>query len=140
MRIRQKTFAVGVALLTSVCAAFAATTPEPFTDSPEPVTVKIIAMNEYHGNKAHPAGTTTAPDTTDPTKTVKVPTGGIAFAATLVQQLKAENPLNATVQAGDLIGASPLSSALFHEEPAIETLNLLGIDFAAVGNHEFDKG
>jgi 5'-nucleotidase len=44
------------------------------------------------------------------------------------------------VSAGDLIGASPLLSALFHDEPTIEAMNLLGLDFNAVGNHEFDEG
>jgi 5'-nucleotidase len=44
------------------------------------------------------------------------------------------------VSAGDLIGASPLLSALFHDEPTIEAFNLIGLDFNAVGNHEFDEG
>jgi 5'-nucleotidase len=44
------------------------------------------------------------------------------------------------VSAGDLIGASPLLSALFHDEPTIEAMNLLGLDINAVGNHEFDEG
>jgi 5'-nucleotidase len=44
------------------------------------------------------------------------------------------------VSAGDLIGASPLISALFHDEPTIEAMNLIGLDIAGVGNHEFDEG
>ena len=39
-----------------------------------------------------------------------------------------------------MIGASPLTSALFLDEPTIEAVNAMGIDFNAVGNHEFDKG
>ena len=54
--------------------------------------------------------------------------------------MKAQNPLNVVVGAGDFIGASPLISALFFDEPAIETLNKIGVEFNAVGNHEFDKG
>ena len=45
-----------------------------------------------------------------------------------------------TVSAGDLIGASPLLSALFHDEPTVEAMNSLGLDLNAVGNHEFDEG
>ena len=45
-----------------------------------------------------------------------------------------------TVAAGDLIGATPLLSAAFHDEPAIEALGLAGLDYASVGNHEFDEG
>ena len=39
-----------------------------------------------------------------------------------------------------MIGASPLVSALFHDEPTIEALNSIGIDVTGVGNHEFDEG
>ena len=42
--------------------------------------------------------------------------------------------------AGDLIGASPLLSALFHDEPTIESLSAMGLEITAVGNHEFDEG
>ena len=42
--------------------------------------------------------------------------------------------------AGDLIGATPLVSALFHDEPSIEAFNLMGLDYNGVGNHEFDEG
>ena len=42
--------------------------------------------------------------------------------------------------AGDLIGASPLLSAAFHDEPTIETMNAIGLDVSSVGNHEFDEG
>lgn len=44
------------------------------------------------------------------------------------------------MSAGDLIGTSPLISALFHDEPTIEAMNLLGLDINAVGDHEFDEG
>jgi 5'-nucleotidase len=57
-----------------------------------------------------------------------------------VAKLKAQNPLNVVVGAGDFIGASPLISALFNDEPAVEVMNRIGLDFNAVGNHEFDKG
>ena len=40
-----------------------------------------------------------------------------------------------TVGSGDLIGASPLLSGLFHDEPAIEALNEIGLDVSGVGNH-----
>ena len=54
--------------------------------------------------------------------------------------MKADNPKTVVVSAGDMIGATPLLSALFHDEPAIETFNEIGLDFNAVGNHEFDEG
>jgi 5'-nucleotidase len=57
-----------------------------------------------------------------------------------VQQLRAKNPNHIFVAAGDLIGATPLLSALFKDEPTIESLSLMGLEASAVGNHEFDKG
>jgi 5'-nucleotidase len=45
-----------------------------------------------------------------------------------------------TVSAGDTIGASPLISAHYLDEPTIAAMNALGLEFNSVGNHEFDKG
>lgn len=57
-----------------------------------------------------------------------------------MKQLRATNPNTIVVSAGDLIGASPLVSALFHDEPTVEVMNKIGLDYNAVGNHEFDDG
>ena len=56
------------------------------------------------------------------------------------RHLRAKNTNTFTVGAGDMIGASPLISALFHDEPTIEALNSIGFDDVGVGNHEFDEG
>ena len=92
------------------------------------VTVKIIAFNDFHGNLQSP-GTF-----------IGVPAGSADVLAGYVAQLKSQNPYNVTVHAGDMSGASPLISAFFYDEGAIETMNRLGVDFASVGNHEFDLG
>jgi 5'-nucleotidase len=54
--------------------------------------------------------------------------------------LRAMNPNNAVVSSGDMIGATPLISALFLDEPTIEAMNTIGVAFNSVGNHEFDRG
>ena len=59
---------------------------------------------------------------------------------THLSALAARNPNTLIVSAGDSIGASPLLSGMFHDEPTIEALNLMGLDVASVGNHEFDNG
>ena len=69
-----------------------------------------------------------------------MPVGGAEYIAAHVNKLKAQNPNHAVVGAGDMIGATPLISSLFHDEPSVETLNRIGLEFNAVGNHEFDKG
>ena len=74
------------------------------------------------------------------TRRTAVPSGGVDILAGYVADLKSKNPNNVVVSAGDLIGASPLISALFHDEGTIEAMNRLGLEFNAVGNHEFDEG
>jgi 5'-nucleotidase len=67
--------------------------------------------------------------------------GGAAYLARALEERQARYGANqATLLAGDNIGASPLANGLFHEEPITIASNLMNVDFASVGNHEFDKG
>ena len=108
-----------------------------------PVDVRILAINDFHGYlRPSPAGIRIA-DPDDKTKKMMVAAGGSETMATLVKQLRAQatNPKNTIfVAAGDLIGASPFLSAMFHDEPTIESLSMMGLEIASVGNHEFDEG
>jgi 5'-nucleotidase len=103
------------------------------------VPIQLLAFNDFHGNLKPPAGSS-GRITTGPLPTDVVDAGGSEFFATHIKKLKAENPNTLVVAAGDIIGASPLMSSLFHDEPAIESMNALGLDVATVGNHEFDEG
>ena len=105
--------------------------------SREPFTVKLIAFNDYHGHLQSP-GTLGANALVQAAQRPAV--GGADMLAGYVTALKARNPLNVVVGAGDFIGATPLISSLFFDEPSVETLNRIGVEFTAVGNHEFDKG
>ena len=96
------------------------------------VAVQILALNDFHGNLLPPSGSSGRVGTVD--------AGGVEYLATHINNLRALNPNTVVVSAGDMIGASPLLSALFHDEPTIEAFNLIGLDFNAVGNHEFDEG
>ncbi len=102
-----------------------------------PFTVKIIGFNDYHGNLQSPG--TFGVNTSVPAAS-RPAVGGAEFIAGHVAKLKAQNTNNVVVGAGDFIGATPLISSLFHDEPSIETLNRIGLEFNAVGNHEFDRG
>ncbi|WCT74257.1 bifunctional metallophosphatase/5'-nucleotidase [Sphingomonas naphthae] len=106
--------------------------------APGSVAVKLIALNDFHGALEPPKKSIAAPARAG--GTVEVPAGGVAYLASAVASLKAANPNNAVVAAGDMISASPLISALFLDEPAIEAMNRVGLDYSALGNHEFDKG
>ncbi len=123
--------AAAALLCTSSLSSQAQTTPR------APITVKVVGFNDYHGNLQTPG--TFGVNTTIPTAQ-RPAVGGAEYIAAYVARMKAQNPLNVVVGAGDFIGASPLISALFFDESSVETLNHIGVEFNAVGNHEFDKG
>jgi 5'-nucleotidase len=123
-------------------------------DAAASVRVRILAINDFHGNLEAPAGTNgyLLAKASDPALvgagatiksgpgTVAVKAGGAAVLAAHVKALRAEVPNSVLVSAGDLSGASPLVSGIFHDEPSILVMNALGLDFNGVGNHEFDHG
>lgn len=120
------------------------------------VQVQLLAINDFHGNLeapgggggalvAHPndpslAGRDAGPIGDAGNGEITVRAGGAAFLATSIKSLRSGNPNTVVVSAGDLSGASPLLSSLFHDEPSILAMNALGLDFNAVGNHELDHG
>jgi 5'-nucleotidase len=96
------------------------------------VRVQVLAINDFHGHLEPPTGSGGVVGDTQ--------VGGAAYLASQLARMRALNPNTVLVSAGDLIGGSPLLSSLFHDEPTIEALDLMGLDFNAVGNHEFDEG
>ncbi len=111
------------------------------------VKIQVLSFNDLHGNLEPPAGSggrVVVDHRIDPVTKLPVDVtqdvGGVEYLATKLKQERQGHPLSLTLAAGDLIGASPLLSAAFHDEPTIESMNLLGLDASAVGNHEFDEG
>jgi 5'-nucleotidase len=102
------------------------------------VPVTILAFNDFHGNLEPPAKSISAPTAAGGAE--EVPAGGVSYLATLIRAERAAAPGALVVSAGDLVGASPLVSALFLDEPTIVAMNMIGLDFNAVGNHEYDRG
>jgi 5'-nucleotidase len=96
------------------------------------VNVQLLAINDFHGNLEPPTGSSGLVGTTA--------AGGAEYLATNLKNDITANPNSLVIAAGDLIGASPLLSALFHDEPTIESLNLMNMTVSSVGNHEFDEG
>ncbi len=105
-----------------------------------PIDLRILAINDFHGNLLPPPGGIRIADPDDNTRKITVPAGGAEHMATLVKQLRQGTRNTIFVAAGDLIGASPFLSAMFHDEPTIESLSMMGLEVASVGNHEFDEG
>lgn len=99
------------------------------------VPVRLLSLNDFHGNLEPPTGSSgRMVDENGAT----VEAGGAAYVATHLKQLSDNNTLK--VAQGDLIGATPLISAAYHDEPSVEFLGKLGVTASAVGNHEFDEG
>jgi 5'-nucleotidase len=105
-----------------------------------PVDLRILAINDFHGNLRPPPGGIRIADPDDSSRKLAVPAGGAEHMATLVKQLRQGARNTIFVAAGDLIGASPFLSAMFHDEPTIESLSMMGLEITSVGNHEFDEG
>ena len=104
------------------------------------VAVKVLAFNDFHGALKPPAGSSGRVQTGLDPNVDRVDAGGVEYLATHLSQLAAGHANAVVVSAGDTVGATPLLSALFHDEPSIEAMNLLGLEISAVGNHEFDEG
>ena len=131
----RKTIILGLTLAVALgilAPGASARVPDSADRVPPLVEVQLLAFNDFHGNLEPPAGSAGRIGT--------VVAGGVEYLATHVKTLEATNRNTLVVAAGDLIGASPLLSALFHDEPTIEAMNMLGLDLSAVGNHEFDEG
>ena len=105
-----------------------------------PVDLRLLAINDFHGYLRPPPGGITITDPEDKTKKITVAAGGAEHMATLVRELRDGRKNTIFVAAGDLIGASPFLSAMFHDEPTVEALSMMGLNISSVGNHEFDEG
>lgn len=126
-------FAVAPVLALAACATSPILPPQPAA----PIEVQILALNDFHGNLERPSSPARILLADGRVETL--PAGGAAIVAEGLARLRQGRP-SVTVAAGDLIGASPLPSAWFLDEPTIAALNLMGLEVASVGNHEFDKG
>ena len=95
-----------------------------FAAAADVVTIDIYSFNDFHG-------------TVDKSASGSNP-GADRFVA-IMQALTADNPNSLIVSAGDSYQGSPLSN-LFFGEPVSDMFKYLGIQFSALGNHEFDWG
>ncbi|MEU7556714.1 bifunctional metallophosphatase/5'-nucleotidase [Streptomyces eurythermus] len=103
--------------------------------------VQLLSFNDLHGNLEPPSGSSGRVTELQPDGTTKtIDAGGVEYLATHLRQARKGHPYSVTAAGGDLVGASPLLSGLFHDEPTVEALNKLDLDVTSVGNHEFDEG
>ncbi|MDJ0384100.1 5'-nucleotidase C-terminal domain-containing protein [Streptomyces sp. G-G2] len=105
------------------------------------VDVQMLSFNDFHGTLEPPQGSSGAVSERQADGSTKsIPAGGVEYLASSLRDARKGHEYSVTAAAGDIIGASPLLSGLFHDEPTIEAMNKLGLDVTSVGNHEFDEG
>ncbi len=113
----------------SVWAANANSAPKP-TPEDRTANVQLLGVNDFHGNLEPPT-----------TRVGGRPVGGAAYLDTYLNEYEAKNPERTIrVHAGDMVGASPLISSYFHDEPTVYAMNEMEFDVGTLGNHEFDEG
>ncbi|MFE1878581.1 bifunctional metallophosphatase/5'-nucleotidase [Streptomyces diastatochromogenes] len=148
-RTRRRTYAfLGATAALATAAALAAALPAQAHQTPggHPLPsryqdVQLLSFNDLHGNLEPPSGSSGRVTELQPDGTTKtVDAGGVEYLATHLRTAREGHPYSITAAGGDLVGASPLLSGLFHDEPTVEALNKLKLDVTSVGNHEFDEG
>jgi len=102
-----------------------------------PITLNLVAINDFHGN-LEPSKYTYTSAATGKSETLRA--GGIEALSGALAAWRKEDKDLLFIGAGDLIGASPALSSMWADEPSIEAMNLLGLRLSSVGNHEFDQG
>jgi 5'-nucleotidase len=118
--------AFAAAILVALLGIYAAADTPPTSESgerPNLVKVRLLGVNDLHGH-------------------LEPPRPGLGGAAWLKAHLDHATVPGRTIRvhAGDMIGASPLLSSWFHDEPTMKAGNELGFDVGTLGNHEFDEG
>ncbi|MFF1745172.1 bifunctional metallophosphatase/5'-nucleotidase [Streptomyces mirabilis] len=139
--------AAGLATVGALAAAMPASagqdrsTPHHHPGSGRYQNVQLLSFNDLHGNLEPPAGSSGRVTELQADGTTKsIDAGGVEYLATHLREARKGNKYSITAAAGDMVGASPLISGLFHDEPTIDALNKLDLDVTSVGNHEFDEG
>lgn len=122
--VRPLSLLLAALLLTSGCEK-----------APEPVDVTIAALNDFHGNLLPSPF-----HYTEAGSTVKLKAGGLAALSGALAELRRQDPQLLLIGAGDMVGGSPPISSMWADEPTLTALNLLGLKFSVVGNHELDHG
>jgi 5'-nucleotidase len=99
---------------------------QPVPKKPERfVELQLLGVNDLHGHLEPP----------------EPGLGGAAWlGAWLDRTAETHRDRTIRVHAGDMVGASPLISSHFHDEPTIEATNRMAFDVGTLGNHEFDEG
>jgi 5'-nucleotidase len=122
---------VAVILIPFLVALVAAGAETKKDGSPKPesgtASVRLLGLSDFHGHLESPRSI------------VGRKVGGAGYLAAYLNRYGSSGN-TVRVHAGDMIGASPMISGYFHDEPAVRAMNEMEFDVGTVGNHEFDEG
>ncbi|MBD3790459.1 MAG: NAD nucleotidase [Campylobacterales bacterium] len=107
---------------------------ECFGDTPKPLDLTIIHLNDHHSHLASEPLELKAGG-----KPVIVEAGGMTRVATQIKTLRSKYKNSLTLHAGDAMSGT-LYFTLFKGQADVELLNEIGLDAFTLGNHEFDEG
>jgi 5'-nucleotidase len=115
--------AILVALLGLYANADTPSHSAPSGSGGERVKIRLLGVNDFHGH-------------------LEPPRPGLGGAGWLMAHLDRATLPGRTIRvhAGDMVGATPLISSWFHDEPTMLAANMFGFDVGTLGNHEFDEG
>jgi 5'-nucleotidase len=128
------------AVTTAALVACGGNDDTPVAQATKEENLRLLAFNDFHGHLEKGDNALFLPNPQSSTATFRVAAGGGDFLAGKLNELRAGSTHTLVISSGDAIGGSPLASAFFRDEPAIELMNLMKVDINVVGNHEFDKG
>ena len=136
---RPRALAAGLAAIvtTSLAPAIAqAANPSQPDHAAAAVPVQLLSITDFHGYLRPPSpadgGTIAGPD-----GTAQV-VGGAAYLATHLKSIRAGKQNSIFFADGDNFSGWPFEVDAHADEPTIEVLDALGVEFSSVGNHELD--
>lgn len=104
--------------------------------APTSVPVQLVSITDFHGYLRPPSpadgGTIAGPDGKPQV------VGGAAYLATHLKTIRTGKQNSIFFATGDSFAGWPFEVDAHADEPTIEVMNALGVEFDAVGNHELD--
>ena len=138
-RFRRRSFltATGAVAAAAAVGDIAIATPAAAEDNSGYVDVQLLSITDFHGYAQPPSAGSGGVITG--AGGVKVTVGGAGYMATHLARLREGQANSIFFAQGDNFSGWPFEVDSHDNEPTIEILNALGLDFTTVGNHELDK-